>query len=173
MFQGIKVEVLRKRSCLDVLGAIRANLLIGTFYLGGVGAALATLILFFMDTEDSRVPTLGFVVAVATPFLHAVLGIASKLLIKGYLYLSVPPAALFIAGDFLQGFAFGAGLIGYTNDSSDATWQLIANFVLLFCHGLHVYKTGTIAYEVYTDMRDSVTAAPLRDDGKLSRREAY
>lgn len=169
----VEVQVLRQRGCLDVLGAVRVNLLVGTLYLCAAAWSVVGIVLFALNPAATTTTTILFTAAVATPFLHGVLSVLSKALIENYIYFSIAPGWLFLIADFVQGMSFGAALVSYSIDSEQNTALIAANGLLVCCHALVVYKSATIASEVLKQRRDSITGAPLGKSGRPRQRVGY
>ena len=121
----------------------------------------------------SAVPAMLFFVAVVTSALHGLFSVLAKGCITNYVYFAVEPGWAFVFADLLQGAAFGAALIGYMRAPDDTTEPLVATVVLVACHGLMVYKSGVIAWDVYKGRRDSLTGAPLGSSGRPLRRSGF
>ena len=151
----------RGRRWLDVLGAVRVNLLVGTLYLCAAVWSLVGIVLFPLHPTATTTTTMLFAAAVATPFLHGVLSVLSIALIENYIYFSVQPDWLFLLADFLQGLSFGAALVSYSIDSKQNAALIVVNGVLVCCHALVVYKSASIARDVLKGHRNSITGAPL------------
>jgi len=165
-----EVEGLRERSVLDVLGAMRVNLAVGTAYLLATVACLTAVVIYAMDPAASMAPALLFFVSVITSALHGAFSVLAKGFITNYVYFAVEPAWAFVFADLLQGVAFGAALIGYVRDPNESTEPLLAATVLIACHGLMVYKSAVVAWDVHKGRRDSLTGAPLGSSGRPLRR---
>jgi hypothetical protein len=161
------------RGWLDVLGAMRVNLAVGTAYFLAAVACATAVAIYATDPAASTTPALLFSVAVSTSALHGVFSVIAKACIPNYVYFAVEPGWAFVLADLLQGVALGAALIGYLSDSSDATEPLVAATILIACHGLMVYKSAVIAWDVHKDLRDAITGAPLGRSGSPLQRVGY
>ena len=162
-----------RRSVLDGLGAMRVNLAVGTAYFLATAACVTGVALYVMDPAGAAVPAMLFFVAVITSALHGTFSVLAKGCITGYVYFAVEPAWAFVFADLLQGAAFGAALIGYLRNPDETTEPLVAATVLIVCHGLMVYKSAVVAWDVYNGRRDSITGAPLGKSGRPLRRVGY
>ena len=149
------------RGWLDVLGAMRVNLAVGTAYFLATAACMAAVALYVTDPDGSAVPAMLFFTAVITSALHGVFSVLAKGCITGYVYFAVEPAWAFVFADLMQGVALGAALIGYLRNPDETTEALVAATILIVCHGLMVYKSAVIAWGVYKERRDDITGAPL------------
>ena len=162
-----------RRSVLDVLGAMRVNLSVATAYFLAAVACVTAVVLYAMDPAGSMTPALLFFVAAITSALHGLFSVLAKGCITNYVYFAVEPGWAFVFADLLQGVAFGVALIGYLRDATDPAEPLVAATVLIVCHGLMVYKSVVIAWDVYKERRDSLTGAPLRSSGRPLRRSGF
>ena len=162
-----------RRSVLDALGAMRVNIAVGAAYLLAAVACLTAVVLYAMDPAGSAVPAMLFFTAVITSALHGVFSVLAKGCITNYVYFAVEPGWAFVFADLLQGAAFGAALIGYLRNPDETAELLVATTVLAACHGLMVYKSAVIAWDVYKGRRDSITGAPLGRSGRPLQRVGY
>ena len=152
----------RVRSCLDAIGAVYINLILGALYTTFLGVELAAAILVVGAGADETWQTaFAFGFAMASAVVHFGIMLGALGVVDGYVLYPVEPRMLYAFTDVVIGLTFGLVTGAYLMDATAKTMPTVGSVLLTMAYGVVLYKIVIIVRGVMNNTRDRKTGQLL------------
>jgi len=148
-------------SCLNVVGAVWVNMLLGLSYTVFLGLAATSIVLIMANDGLSWHIAFGFGTGVGSAVIHFAIMLGALGVVDGYVLYPVAPRFLFASADVVIGLAFGLVTGGYVMDSTATTLPIVSSFMFALAYGVMCYKIAVILIGVVNRTRDPRTGELL------------